>query len=51
MYTVNVYEDYIVIESKTFETLGEAFNYADKYCYECYTEINNIPYGPYDLEA
>ena len=50
MYTVTVCEDYAVIETETFATLGEAFNYADKYCIEYYTEINNIPYGPYDLD-
>jgi hypothetical protein len=46
MYTVKVYEEDTVIESETFNTLTEAFKYADKYSLECYTEINNVPYYP-----
>jgi hypothetical protein len=44
MYTVDVYADDIVIETEVFNTLGEAFKYANKYCVEYYTEINNVPY-------
>ena len=44
MYTVNVYIDDIVVEAEVFNTLCEAFKYADHYCIDYYTEINNIPY-------
>lgn len=44
MYTVNVYEDDIVIESAVFNTFVEAREYANKYTLVCYVEINNVPY-------
>lgn len=44
MYTVKVYKDDIIIDSRIFYTLRDAFNYAEKYCVEYYIEINNVPY-------
>lgn len=47
MYTVEVYEyDGLIIITKKFKGLKEAFKYADKYALEYYVEINNVPYYP-----
>lgn len=50
MYTVKLYEDDVVIETETFNTLCEAFNYADRNGFDYYTEINNVPYTIDDYE-
>lgn len=49
MHTVKVYdEDDVLVETAEFNTLGEAFDYADNYFIGYHTEVNNVPYDIFD---